>query len=75
MFTEIRGSVMLISSIFSSSGFKPEGQWFDSPPGNRGLGIEDDFAEVGEFRGVMLLEMGLDGGGGDDFADVEGHLE
>ena len=40
-----------------------------------GSGIQDNFAEVGEFRGVVLLEVGLDGGGGDDFADVEGHLE
>ena len=63
MFTEIRGSVMLISSIFSSSGFTPEGQWFDSPSGNHGCWFEDYFVKVGEFRGVMLLEVGLDGGG------------
>ena len=37
------------------------------------MGILDDFAEVGEFRWVVLLEVGLDGGGGDDFASVFGH--
>ena len=44
-------------------------------PSRRQCGFEDDFAEVGEFRGVVLLEVGLDGWGGDDLADVEGHLE
>ena len=47
----------------------PDDQWFTLRLSAYwcGLRIQDDVAEGSEFRWVVLLEVGLDGWGGDDF--------